>query len=106
MKLNDLATEIIATYLRHGWSLRRVLLRAPSRSAFKDDLEGVKIEDASIDALWFSRASHGNREAWELRLLAETPYALFENFEPDETEDLREEARLEMENRMREHLRD
>jgi hypothetical protein len=62
----------------------------------------VKVAD--FDALWFSRPSHGNREAWELRLLAQTQYALFEAFEADETEDQREEVRREMEARMGEYL--
>jgi hypothetical protein len=44
-----------------------------------------------------------NREAWELRLISETPYALFEAFEEDETEEQREEVRREMEARMREY---
>ena len=105
MNLNDLAKEIVATYRRHGWELRRALLRPERRSEISgDSLEGIRIDEAPIDALWFSRASHSNREAWELRLLAESPYALFENFEADETEDLREESRVEMENRMREHV--
>jgi hypothetical protein len=41
---------------------------------------------------------------WELRLLEQTQYALFEAFEPDETEPEREEVRLEMEARLREHV--
>ena len=48
--------------------------------------------------------SHNNREAWELRLLAQTQYALFEAFEADETEKQREEARLEMEARLRDYV--
>ena len=59
--------------------------------------------DAEFDALWFARPSHAGREAWELRLVAEQRYALFEAFEADETEEDREEARLEMENKMRAH---
>jgi hypothetical protein len=42
--------------------------------------------------------------AWELRLLGETQYALFETFEADETEDQREEVRLEMEARLRDYV--
>jgi len=38
-------------------------------------------------------------------LIAEQPFALFEAFEADESEEDREEARREMENRMREHTR-
>jgi len=64
----------------------------------------VPIKEAEFDALWFSRPSHNGREAWELRLLAQTQYALFETFEADETEEEREDLRLEMEARMREYL--
>jgi hypothetical protein len=60
--------------------------------------------DAEVDALWFARASQAGREAWELRLVAEQPYALFEAFEADESEDEREEARLEMEHVMRDQV--
>jgi len=61
----------------------------------------AQVEDSEIDALWFSRPSQGQREAWELRLVATTQYALFENFEADEVEEAREELRREMEARMR-----
>ena len=61
------------------------------------------MRDAEVDALWFSRPSHNNREAWELRLLAQTPYALFETFEQEETEEERDEVKQEMEARLREY---
>jgi hypothetical protein len=54
--------------------------------------------------LWFSRPSHNDREAWELRLLAQTQYALFETFEADETEEERDDLRLEMEAQLREYF--
>jgi len=99
----DLAREIIATYERHGWKLRRVLLRPETRA----EIQGKTFSDAAnvdsdFDALWFARPSHEKREAWELRLLAEQHYALFEAFEADESEEDREDARREMENKMRE----
>ncbi len=98
--------EILATYQKHGWQLRRVLLLPETRAevADKDELAfaGAKVDDANVDALWFSRPSHGKREAWELRLIAETPYALFETFEADEPEEAHEEVRQEMEARMSE----
>jgi hypothetical protein len=99
--------EIVATYQKHGWQLRRVLLGKETRTALEDDqtiFDKIPIEDASVDALWFSRASHGQREAWELRMIAETPYALFETFEKDESEEKRDELRGEMEARLREYL--
>ena len=104
----QLFQEIIATYRRHGWQLRRVLLRAETRVAlesFTEELFGDAIvSEAEFDALWFVRPSHAGREAWELRLVAEQPYALFETFEPDEGGELREDARKEMEARMRAYL--
>ncbi len=66
--------------------------------------DSIRIEEASVDALWFSRPSHQRREAWELRLMAEAQYALFETFEVDETEEEREEMRREMEARLREYV--
>lgn len=102
----DLIQEIIATYQRHGWQLRRALLRSETRAApvaHEDVFENASIHDSEFDALWFARASHPGREAWELRLIAEQQYALFEAFEADESEEDREEVRREMENRMREH---
>jgi hypothetical protein len=58
--------------------------------------EGITPEESEVDALWFARASHAGREAWELRLVGETPYALFETFEADEDEEAREDVRREM----------
>jgi hypothetical protein len=102
----ELISEIIATYQRHGWQLRRVLLRPETRLALAAELFGQAATiEADFDALWFARPSHAGREAWELRLIAELRYALFEAFEADESEEDREGARREMENRMREHVR-
>ena len=102
MTIVDLAKQIIALYERHGWTLRRALLTSETRAASGDSIfNNAAILDSDFDALWFARSSHAGREAWELRLLAEQQYALFEAFEADETEEDREEARREMENRMR-----
>jgi hypothetical protein len=106
MNQRDRIKEILATYQKHGWQLMRVLLLPETRSEVinNDELtfEGAKVEDASVDALWFSRPSTGKWEAWELRLIAENPYALFETFEADKPEEVREEVRREMEARMSE----
>src|SRR4030081_717194 len=104
----ELFKEIIATYQRHGWELKRVLIKPATRSELTEMAAGLfdeaRLIEAEIDALWFARPSHGAREAWELRLVAEQPYALLEAFESDETEEQREEARLEMEHQMREQV--
>lgn len=98
--------EICAAYQKHGWQLRRILIRPETRADFGKEQEfaGVGIETANIDALWFSRPSYEKREAWELRMLAESPYALFETFEADKSENDRLIALRAMEERMREYL--
>lgn len=99
MNSADLFTEVTAMYRKHGWQLRSALLRPETRLA-----EDLPVKEATFDALWFSRPSHNDREAWELRLLAQTQYALFETFEADETEEERDEVKLEMEARMRDYV--
>jgi hypothetical protein len=107
MRKAGLFMELVATYRKQGWALRTALLQPATRAGIESQeaelLNNVTVREAEIDALWFSRPSHNNRDAWELRLLAQTPYALFETFEPEETEEERDEARLEMEARMREY---
>jgi hypothetical protein len=103
--------EILAQYRRHGWRLARVLARPESlaemRGAGAEDgaviFEGAAADESDVDALWFTRPSAEGREAWELRLVGDTPYALFELFEPDEEEEDREDVRREMEARLREY---
>lgn len=84
-----------------------MLLRSQTRAQIDSHLEilfsDAVIKDAEVDALWFARNSHEGREAWELRLMSETPYALFETFESDEDEEDREDLRLEMEARLRDY---
>jgi hypothetical protein len=102
----DLIKEILATYEKHGWRLRGALLRPESRAELTDEswTGDASIEAGQLDALWFSRSSQQNREAWELRLISATQYALFEVFEADEPEAAREEVRREMEARMKEKV--
>ena len=106
MKNADLFRELVATYRKHGWELRSALLQPATLAELESQelLVNVPIKEAVIDALWFSRPSHNNREAWELRLLAQTQYALFETFEADETEEERDDVRLEMEARVRDYV--
>jgi hypothetical protein len=107
MKKAGLFMELVATYRKHGWELRGALLQPATRTELETQgsevLKTVTVREAEIDALWFSRPSHNEREAWELRLLAQTPYALFETFEPEETEEERDEIKQEMEARMRDY---
>ena len=103
--------EILAQYRRHGWRLARVLAApatlAEMRGADGVDaaaFEGAPVAESEVDAMWFTRPSAEGREAWELRLVGDTPYALFELFEPEEAEEDREDVRREMEARLREYV--
>ena len=104
MSSADLFMELVATYRKHGWELRSALLQPATRTVLQELLGEVPVKEANFDALWFSRPSHNNREAWELRLLSQTQYALFEAFEANETEEERADVKLEMEARLRDYV--
>ena len=108
MKSANLFLELVGTYRKHGWELRSALLQPATLAEFHSQeaelLNKVPVREVAFDALWFSRPSHNNREAWELRLLAQTQYALFETFEADETEEEREDVKREMEARLRDYV--
>jgi hypothetical protein len=106
MNIVELAQQIVATYEKHGWTLRRVLVRPsaePEQQQLAQTFPKSALINSEVDALWFARTSHAGREAWELRLIAEGSYALFETFEADESEEDREDLRREMENKMRDY---
>ncbi|HET9479447.1 MAG TPA: hypothetical protein VFO72_08885 [Pyrinomonadaceae bacterium] len=107
MNKAGLFMEVVAKYRQFGWELRSALLQPATRSELDTQdielLKSVPVQESTFDALWFSRPSQNNRDAWELRLLSQNPYALFETFEPNETEDEREEFKQEMEARMRDY---
>lgn len=104
---SELFQQIIDTYRRHGWELQTALLKPETRKALasqtRELFADAELREDEIDALWFARPSHAGREAWELRLVAEQPYALFETFAAEEPEIEQKEKRAQMESRMREH---
>ena len=99
--------EILSQYEKHGWKLSRVLLCDETRKNLEMPLEKVfgdaEIIDAEVDAAWFTRPSKKERTAWELRLLGENPFALFETFEKEMDEKSRQEIKKEMETRLTEY---
>lgn len=103
----DRFRDTISSYRKHGWQLRRVLISEPTADALRRsdqlDFDGIEPEVTSVDALWFARPSHAGREAWELRLIGDTPYALFEAFESDCDEELREKTLRVMQERLVEY---
>jgi hypothetical protein len=68
--------EIVAQYEKHGWVLRRALLSQDGTDASVKILDNIGIEPCDFDALWFSRRSNPESEAWELRRLTGLPFAL------------------------------
>ena len=96
-------------YRRHGWRLAGVvastetLAELNAAEAGAAEFEGAAVRESEVDAMWFTRPSAEGREAWELRLVGGTPYALFELFEPDEAEEDRADVRREMEARLRDY---
>ena len=72
--------ETIATYEKHGWQLRRVLLRTMSKSALADLIPSdVPVVEHQLDAAWFSRPPADKPVAWELRFLGDSPFAFVEH---------------------------
>ena len=101
--------EILSLYQKHGWTLRRVLLSDALRTQISDQLEKLFGAQAAfvtseINALWFSRASAGGNETWEIRHLSQTPFALVEVFEEDDDAETREERLKELENELKENI--
>jgi hypothetical protein len=68
--------EILKQYEKHGWIFRRALLSSEGKKAFGEKFAPETIVDSDLDALWFSRKSKPDSEAWELRRLSALPYAL------------------------------
>ena len=74
----DSAHQVIEQYKKHGWVLRRVLFSSPLPPQAAELVPGIPTQNAAIDALWFSRRSRPDCEAWELRRLSGSPFALVE----------------------------
>jgi hypothetical protein len=77
--------DILETYKKYGWILRRVLLTDGVRNALRDDIRstfgGVPIIASDVDAAWFSRPPQQGTTAWEIRHLSPNPYALVEHID-------------------------
>ena len=81
----ETVAEMIATYKKHGWELRRILLSPGSKSKvgarFAVTFPGIKFTDSGVDAIWFSRSPTGGPVAWEIRYLGNTPFALVQTID-------------------------
>ncbi|HEY2847115.1 MAG TPA: hypothetical protein VGI80_04805 [Pyrinomonadaceae bacterium] len=76
---------LVATYIQHGWLLRRVVLQNTA-----DVAEGltpdISVRQSIIDAAWFSRPPNAGPIAWEIRYLGPTQYALVEHLDEAATD--------------------
>ena len=79
--------EIITLYEKHGWKLRRALLSGDERKSLEATLNSIDIVESDLSALWFSRRSKPESEAWELRRLTGSPFALVAVVPVDATAD-------------------
>src|SRR5260221_9966728 len=64
MNVVELAQQIVATYTKHGWTLRRVLLRPTAeqkRQQIAQTFPESALINSEVDALWFARASQAAR---------------------------------------------
>jgi hypothetical protein len=100
----DKLRAVSELYSRHGWKLRRIL----SRTAFGDPVaitDHVEIFESDMDAAWFSRASQPGTTTWEIRSLEGDQYALCTSIADDSEVSEAEGVLFELEERMRERMR-
>lgn len=90
--------NIVATYEKHGWLLRRVLLSRETRKRLTAIPANVSVIDSDVDAAWFSRPPGVGEISWEIRSLGTTPFALVEFVDEDSPnfEDVLEAAKQRM----------
>lgn len=100
----DSIQAVIDQYTSHGWRLRRALISSGTVNKLWPDTAAadpeVAIEESASEALWFSRRSHPDREAWELRRLSGSPFALVAVLEDSLDDDEREAILRATERRM------
>lgn len=78
--------EILSTYKKYGWELRRILLTTELKTTVGDIFAGVSVSDADIDAAWFSRPPQTGPISWEIRHLSTAPYALLEHLDESDAD--------------------
>jgi hypothetical protein len=75
--------DIVTTYEKHGWVLRRVLLSHETRRRLTEIPANAATIESDIDAAWFSRPPMAGEISWEIRSLGPTPFALVEFVDED-----------------------
>src|SRR6476620_4903520 len=95
-----IAAQVIEQYKKHGWMLRRILHSAPLSPDAMALAGELPVRAAAIDGLWFSRRSQPTSEAWELRRLSGSPFALVEVIDDGTGQDEIESILSDVERRM------
>lgn len=102
----ELYDTIAKQYEKFGFRLERCLMTAETLAALSatadqtDSFLGVPVDEAPLDALWVSRPSAGQTEAWEIRLVSTTPLSLLEKIPAGASETVRQTKLKEMEARL------
>lgn len=73
----DNLRELVLTYEKYGWTLRRIV----TTGGRCDEAFQVPLAVGVVDAAWFSRPSPNGPVAWEIRYLGPTQYALVEHLD-------------------------
>jgi len=93
---------IIEQYERHGWTLRRVLISRELAGALGGDgmFSDADVRPSPHGGMWFSRRSLPDREAWEMRRISASPFAVVEVIPDEFTDEEREKVLSDAESRM------
>ena len=103
MTTHETIADMIEQYEKHGWKLRRVLLTQDLAGSLSDMISlfgDMEVRTGAIDGLWFSRRSMPDREAWELRRISASPFALVEVIPDGLSDRERDELLIQAEDRM------
>jgi len=82
-----LVNDILSIYSKHGWLAVEAVLSKDSH-VDATSFGGIPVRSGPFDAIWFERPSRKGKTALELRLLSETPYAIFELADSGSTEEM------------------
>ncbi|MDI1242033.1 MAG: hypothetical protein PSX80_08955 [bacterium] len=95
---------IIEQYAKHDWILRRLMLSSASTAALAPEIASLNVEvelaECGREGMWFSRRTMAGREAWELRRLSGSPFALVAVLEDSLSEEDRADVLTAVESRM------
>lgn len=96
----DSIAATIGQYERHGWVLRKASLSQDRLSQLRSSHPSADLSEGSHEFLWFSRRSLPDREAWEIRRLSGSPFALVAVIEDSASDEERNAILRETERRM------